>query len=201
VRHPAKRLFGLSRDSGSRDPLTLNPRLPSSAPIQRRGAVQKLQQYTLRLSIQYEGGCHFAAGEPGACGSSFLWTCQRGGCSKIIGALLGYVVALRVAGAWPIDYAGTASAEDRATLGSDLSAVWSLIDGRAGSEVFGVRPALVGSGTGPAGIRPKAINPSLFILRSGGIEPLAVDPNREAWSAGRPNADRGARSTRGVICG
>ncbi len=51
-------------------------------------------QYTHRLSIQYEGGYHVAAGEPGACGSSFCWTCLGGGCSKIDDALLGYGLAL-----------------------------------------------------------------------------------------------------------
>ena len=102
VRHPAKHLFGLGRDSGSSDPLTLNPRRPSSATIQRRSAVQKLMQYTLRLSIQYEGGYHLVADEPGACGSSFCWTCQRGGCSKINSALLGYGVATRLLGRGPI---------------------------------------------------------------------------------------------------
>ncbi len=78
VRHPAKHLFGRSRDSGSSDPLTLNPRRPSSAAIQRRGAVQKQRQYTLRLSIQYEGGYHVAAGEPGATWLQFFLDMPEG---------------------------------------------------------------------------------------------------------------------------
>src|SRR5437016_2722696 len=40
-------------------------------------------QYTRRLSIRIEGGCHFTARCQGVSGSSFLWTCLWGGCSKI----------------------------------------------------------------------------------------------------------------------
>lgn len=54
---PAKRLLGLSRDSRSPYLKTLEPRQPSSATIQRRSAVQKLRQFTQRLSIRDEGGC------------------------------------------------------------------------------------------------------------------------------------------------
>jgi hypothetical protein len=63
----------------------LNPTGPSSAAIERRSAIQKLIQYTRRLSIQNEGGCRFTGStEAGRVReSSFLWTCLRGECSKI----------------------------------------------------------------------------------------------------------------------
>ena len=51
---------------------TFNPRQPSSATIQRRSAIQKLKQYTHRLSIRIEGGCHFRACCQGLGGSSFF---------------------------------------------------------------------------------------------------------------------------------
>jgi len=69
----------------------LNPTGPSSTAIERRGAVQKLMQYTRRLSIQNEGGSHVAGSCERACDSSFLWTCLRGECSKFDLTLRGYV--------------------------------------------------------------------------------------------------------------
>jgi hypothetical protein len=62
-------------------PEALNPTGPSSAAIKRRSAIQKLMQYTRRLSIQIEGGYRFTGpAEAGrVCDSSFLWTCLRGG--------------------------------------------------------------------------------------------------------------------------
>ena len=65
------------------DLATLNLDWLSSAAIRGRGAVKKLMRYTQGLSIQIDGGCHFTAGWPGVCGSSFLQTCLWGGCSKI----------------------------------------------------------------------------------------------------------------------
>jgi hypothetical protein len=74
----------------------LNPTGPSSAAVERRGAVQKLMQYTRRLSIQNEGGSGFTG--PAEAGrvrqSSFLWTCLRGECSKINLTLRGYVASV-----------------------------------------------------------------------------------------------------------
>jgi len=61
-----------------------------------RGAIQKLTQYTHRLSIQNEGGSRFTGPAEAArvCDSSFLWTCLRGECSKIDPSLRGYVADL-----------------------------------------------------------------------------------------------------------
>src|SRR3974390_2184394 len=39
-------------------------------------------RYTHGLSIQNEGGSHFASPCERACDSSFLWTCRWGGCSE-----------------------------------------------------------------------------------------------------------------------
>ena len=109
-----------------------NSRRPSSAAIERRSAVQKQIQYTRRLSIQGEGGCHFTARYQGVCGSSFLWTCLRGGCSQIISiALLGYVIS-SLAAVRAFSMLGLLQTEDRATLGSDPSADWSPANGRSG---------------------------------------------------------------------
>ena len=82
-RSPAKHLFGFIRASVESFPKTLNPTGPSSTAIQRRGAIQKQQQYTQRLSIQNEGGCRLTARHRAVCNSSYLRTCHWGGCSKI----------------------------------------------------------------------------------------------------------------------
>src|SRR6266403_480485 len=61
---------------------TLNPTGPSSAAIQRRGAVQKHTQSTHWISIQNEGGSRITGRWRRACDSSSLGTCHWGGCSK-----------------------------------------------------------------------------------------------------------------------
>jgi hypothetical protein len=61
---------------------TLNHTGPSSAAIQRRGAVQKHTQSTQRLSIQIEVGSRLTGPCRRVGESSSVRTCRWGGCSK-----------------------------------------------------------------------------------------------------------------------
>ena len=63
---------------------TLNHTGPSSAAIQRRGAVQKHTQSTQGLSIQIEDGSRLTAPRRGVDDSSSVRTCLWGGCSKFV---------------------------------------------------------------------------------------------------------------------
>ena len=63
---------------------TLNHTGPSSAAIQRRGAVQKHTQSTQGLSIQFEDGSRLTARCQGVDESSSVRTCPWGGCSKVV---------------------------------------------------------------------------------------------------------------------
>ena len=63
---------------------TLNHTGPSSAAIQRRGAVQKHTQSTQGLSIQIEDGSRLTARRRGVDDSSSVRTCLWGGCSKVV---------------------------------------------------------------------------------------------------------------------
>jgi hypothetical protein len=67
---------------------TLNHTGPSSAAIQRRGAVQKHTQSTQGLSIQIEDGSRLTARGRGVDDSSSVRTCLWGGCSKVVPRLL-----------------------------------------------------------------------------------------------------------------
>ena len=142
VRHPAKRLFGLHRDSGSR---TFSPSTPGCLPAPRSDAAARS-----RNSCSTPSGFPFnvktaTPSRPAsrACGAP-VFVGHAGGADtpKSLRLWLG----ARVAGAWPIGYPVNASAEDRATLGSDLSAVGSLIDGRADSRFWGSVPLCLAAG-------------------------------------------------------
>ena len=67
---------------------TLNHTGPSSAAIQRRGAVQKHTQSTQGLSIQIEDGSRLTARCREVDDSSSVRTCLWGGCSKVVPRLL-----------------------------------------------------------------------------------------------------------------
>src|SRR5438552_18327587 len=63
---------------------TLNHTGPSSAAIQRRGAVQKHMQSSQGLSIQIEDGSRLTGRCRRVDDSSSVRTCRWGGCSKIV---------------------------------------------------------------------------------------------------------------------